>query len=228
MHLNILIEEFISILENQAYVVTKPIEVTVVPFDIDIICVNPNSLASEVIRGLVDSNGMGTGDKVVVNKKSNFKVHLDFFDNKKLVLKLDLNSKLEADDGLILRDTFLLKAIARAKVVSDGYGEYVLSQNDALIVRYFEYLRMYRYREDKLKHLHYVTSALESPEERQDFFARFDRCVTFEEKQPENSQSLNRLFIYVLDDVKRIYKSFKVNGIMVTSRKILKKLRRNQ
>lgn len=160
-------------LEDEVYAILKKSEMfpDYVPgMDIDILCLEPDVIARKILKSLHKSIAKGTKVLVTALEEKN-QVYIDIYPSKlsnHIELRFDLigqlpsYTKVEVKESLqfsILfhREPFVLKLKDDMQV-----SVLVPSLIDDMVVRYLEYIEYYDLRPDKVKHLDYILSKLES------------------------------------------------------------------
>ncbi|MFQ5681795.1 MAG: hypothetical protein ACE5HC_00850 [Candidatus Binatia bacterium] len=124
---------------------------------------------------------MGDAAEMKVSDRKAF-CHVDFIFAGELDLRVDLIDNFDFFKNLAVKPSFMVKLFKDRQVATCCQSQvYVPSDEDELVLRYFEFLEWFDRRSDKIKHLDYIC-AVDDAALKQRFFANTHRFIQFKRK----------------------------------------------
>ena len=194
--------------------------------DIDILCENNKKFAQRILY---------IGNKFISN---NFKIevedteehtHIDFYYNDILDFRFDINKKIPEFDNIKISQYYLYSIIDNRKYLTKNFDKkkykiFIPATLDEMIIRYLEYLQLYKTRPDKVKHLDYVNQKIEEQQIEEEFFDRLHLYIKLNNSKNKDghirSYIISRFFSLPLYYMKKI----KSKGIIGTLKAIKNKI----
>ena len=199
--MNDLVLKIFKSIENEQYVIIKYSSIeNMIKDGADI------DLLSENIERIIDCVIMGCKQWVSLSKNqinfkrlSNLHAHIDFVQEEKLKLRLDLYQDFPKLGKIILRKSFrdfFLKTRIE-KTYNNRFKFYVPNKIYESIIRYVEYVELFDKRNDKIKHLDFILNNNRNPKELIEslhFFVKFPPPI-IPKKRRFSKSDLNELIV---------------------------------
>lgn len=129
--------------------------------DIDIVCLDKNSLKRKILSALRGN----IPAPYYIDVKEGFHVHVDIMRGNVVYLRFDLTDNFDSFKKISVRNFYIKEIIRRSHKAEYSSGETVYSVNicceeDDLVLRYVEFLEHYEDRPKKIKHYEYVMAKI--------------------------------------------------------------------
>lgn len=186
--------------------------------DIDVICANRFEFAEIVFVSCVDFD---LRCKVIDRTGSTY---VDLYHENIFLLRFDLISELGMHTNVRLKDTYVTALIYGFQKIKVADIELKVPEKIfELIFRYVEYLELYSYRPDKIKHLNYIENLITvDPKLQEKFFQTFHNFIEIPKKVPEKKIfKIKRELQYPL---RKFREHLQVHGLKLTVIAVLKKI----
>jgi len=194
--------------------------------DIDIYCRNIEETSRVIISFL--TSFINNNCSINIKKRKN-QIYVDLMNNKKIHFRFDLYDDIPQFSAINIKSSFFDVMIesAQEKKIKDFFIK-VPNELDETILRYIEYIEYISMRPDKIKHIHYIKSRLESLNiDKEIFFSRFNHFTNFPQKSFEQKNIFFKLkmsLVYIYDLFFKIIIIIKKDGITFLIKKILGKI----
>lgn len=221
-----LARNLLATLKDTEYTIIRSFDVQPHAFDIDIVALSLTD-CEKVLR---DASVLHINDSLEVsfNRNGN-NIKIDITEESTLRIRLDIvNPEYFQNSEYTLSKTFIIRSIFNHdKINTEQFGTVKVTSNiDGCVYRYFEYLKMYMLREDKIKHVEYLYSTFkEDPSKYEIILKEISNVIKYNGPYVDkNTEHQRNTLSFVISDLLKVTESVKKQGLKKTFSKIYRKL----
>jgi hypothetical protein len=194
--------------------------------DLDIFCYDVDNIAKLILSNV---QKYITSNKEVKITKNHNQIYIDIVENKIIHFRFDLYGKLPYYNNINIKKAFFSSVIENTKNIDiKNITIKVPSDMDEAILRYIEYQEWYAQRPDKIKHIKYLEERIKSNDidigKMLDKLHYYTSLPNIEENKHVSSNESMKYMQYLFENLKKIVKYLKVNGLKDTIIKVKEKL----
>ena len=223
-----LVQQLLIGLYETDYIIIRSFDVHTHAFDIDIVVLDLFD-AEDLLRKAA-MTALHEDNICVTFKKGQNNLKVDVSENSILKIRLDLvNPEYFQEQDYILKQTFVIQSIYNYDTKeTPHFGTLKVASNiDECVYRYFEYMKMYLLREDKIKHIDYLNAKFQtSPQMTDAIMAKITNSIMYNHTVILKHKTTARTFTFMTNDISRAIASIKRSGFKSTLSKVLKRLNR--